>query len=187
MIPRKTRNGIILLAALAATSFWLGRGTKERLPEPISGLDTQLDYALRNFEARFFDAQGQPAVRMRAPTLTNNASSGIGLVENPSFEIVHEGNLWNIISDSATVTADRERIILSGGVNMRRRDPATARWLEVSTSRLILDVTPRLAHSDRAVLIMEGGDTLEAVGFSIDMSDNSFHLDEQVKGRYVIN
>ena len=187
MIPRKTRNGVILLAALTAFSFWLGRSGSDPRQEPISGLDTRLDYALHEFEARYFDAGGKQAVRLRAPTLSNDANSGIGVIENPSFEVVQDGNRWNIVAESATVTADREHIVLAGGVNMRRRDPVTAGWLEVNTSEITLDVLPRIARSDQPVVIQEGGNVLEAVGFRIDMNDNSFHLDDQVKGRYVLN
>ncbi len=52
---------------------------------------------------------------------------------------------------------------------------------------MILEVTPRIAHSDQSVVIVDENSTLEAIGFRIDMRDNSYRLDEQVKGRYVIN
>lgn len=175
-----------MLAALTALTFWLGRSGSDRRPEPISGLDTRLDYALQKFEARYYDANGRPAVKMWAPTLTNNASSGIGLIEKPRFDVVQDGQLWSIVADSATVTADREHIRLTGSVNMRRRDPGTAGSLEVNTSEMVFDVTPRLAHSEQPVVILEGSNTLEAVGFSIDMSNDRFHLDKQVRGRYDI-
>lgn len=187
MIVSKTRNGIILLAVLTATVFWLGRSSQERSAPPITGLDTKLDYALRQFEARYFDADGRQAARMWAPILTNDAVSGVAVVENPRFEVMHEGSLWNIIAESATVAADRERILLAGKVNMRRMAPDSLEWLEVNTSEMTLEVTARVAHSDQPVVIMDDNSTMEAVGFSIDMRDDSFHLDDQVKGRYDIN
>ena len=187
MIPRQTRRGIFVLAVLTAAILWLGRDGGERRQDPIAGLDTRLDYALHDFEARYYDAEGKTAVNLWAPTLTNNASSGIGVIEQPRFNVVQDGNLWSIVAKSATVTADREHILLTGEVNMRRNDPATARWLEVNTSEMTFDVTPRVAHSDRPVVILEDSNTLEAVGFRIDMKTDSYHLDAQVTGRYDIN
>jgi LPS export ABC transporter protein LptC len=176
-----------MLVALTAASFWLGRGGPERAALPVEGLDTKLDYALRQFEARHFDADGRPAIRMQAPILTNDAVTGIASIEKPSFQVIHEGSRWDIAAETATVTADRERIILAGGVSMRRADQAAAQALEVRTSKMILEVTPRIARSDQAVVIVDNNSTLEAIGFRIDMRDNSYRLDEQVKGRYVIN
>jgi LPS export ABC transporter protein LptC len=187
VIPRKTRNGIALLAVLTATSFWIGRGSPEKAALPVAGLDTKLDYALRQFEARHFDADGRQAVRMQAPMLANDAATGIARIERPSFQVIHEGSRWDISAQTATVTADRERIILAGDVSMRRRDRAAAQALEVNTSAMILEVTPRIARSDQAVVIVDSNSTLEAIGFRIDMRDNTYRLDEQVKGRYVIN
>jgi len=187
VIPRQTSRGILVLAVLTAAVFWLGRSGSDRRQDPISGLDTRLNYALHDFEARYFDADGKSAVNLWAPILTNNASSGIGIIEQPRFNVVQDGNLWSIVAESATVTADREQIILAGKVNMRRVDPVTERLLEVTTNEMILDVTPRVVHSDRPVVILEDGDKLEAVGFSIDMINESYHLDDQVKGRYGIN
>jgi LPS export ABC transporter protein LptC len=180
-------RGIAALAAVTAVSFWLNRGSDENKQDPISGLDTRLDYALQEFEAQYYDAEGRLALNLRAPVLTNNASSGIGIIEQPKFNVVQDGHLWSIVADTATVTADRERILLTGEVNMRRRDPSTAAWLEVNTSEMTLDVTPRVARSEQSVIIVDGSNTLEAVGFRIDMNDDSFHLDNQVKGLYAIN
>jgi LPS export ABC transporter protein LptC len=186
VIPRRTKRGILVLAMLTAVTFWLSRSGGERRRQPIPGLDTRLDYALHEFEARYHDEAGRPALHVRAPTLTNDASSGIGLIENPRFDVLQDGKRWSMVAESATVTADREHVLLTGAVSMRRFESATTRSLEVNASEVVFDVTPRFAHSDRPVVIRDGSDTLEAVGFSIDMGNDSFHLDSRVRGRYVI-
>ena len=55
MITRKTRRGVTVLVLLTAFSFWVSREQDDETPEPVAGLDTRLNYVLRDFELQFFD------------------------------------------------------------------------------------------------------------------------------------
>ena len=78
MIPRRIVHGILVLSTLSALSFWLSRDIRRDERATIGGLDTSLNYAMRDFEARYFDEQGRLAARVEAPLLANDASTGIG-------------------------------------------------------------------------------------------------------------
>lgn len=186
MIQRRTIRGIVVLGVLAALSFWLNRDTTEQRPTGISGLDTRLNYALRDFEARYFDEQGQLAGHITAPLLTNEAETGIGRIDQPRVRVVHEGNLWTILSDSATLTPDRQRVVLTGAVNMTGREAGTLREVEIQSSNVTVEIDPRIARSDEAVTIQQDQDFLAATGFMLDMTSNNFHLDKSVRGHYVL-
>lgn len=179
--------GIALLAALAATSFWANRGTQDTAPPPIAGLDTRLDYALQSFELRMFDQQGVPSLRLLAPAMSNDAETGISTVQTPSIEVLQPDGTWNIDARAATVAADREHILMSGDVWMRRSGAGTQPALDLRTSELELEVTPRKASSDEPVRMVEGPHVMEAVGFRVNIMDNTFQLLNRVKLTYAIN
>lgn len=187
MIRRKTGWGIFVLALLAAGSFWANRGQKEPGPPPIAGLDTRLDYALQAFELRMFDRDGAPSVRLLAPAMSSDAVTGISTVESPSIEVAHPNGDWRIVAEAATVAADREVIRMRGNVNLHRDATPAAPVLDIRTSELSLAVTPQTAHSDQAVRMVEGPHRMDAVGFRVNIRDNTFQLLNQVKVTYAIN
>jgi LPS export ABC transporter protein LptC len=186
MIPRRTVTGIAAVGVLAALSFWLNRVPETDEPSAIAGLDTRLNYALQDFEALYYDQQGQLAGKVTAPRLANDAETGIGVIDRPRFQVVHDGHHWTILSESAIVTPDREYVRFSGQVNMLGRDQAQGREVSIQTSEVTLEIDPRIVHSDQAITIVQGQNALNAHGFRLDMTSEQFHLDSQVEGRYVV-
>ena len=185
MIPRKTMHGIAVVGALAALSFWLNRESAEDRPGAIAGLDTRLNYALHDFEALYYDQAGKLAGRVTAPGLANDAETGIGVIDQPRFRVVHEGRHWTILSETATVTPDREHVRFSGEVSVLGQEIDRGREVRIKTSEVTLDIDPRRIHSNENVTIREGLNALNANGFRLDMTKEQFHLDRQVKGHYV--
>ena len=48
-------------------------------------------------------------------------------------------------------------------------------------------MTPRTAVSDRPVRMVDGTDIMEAVGFRVNIKDNTFELLNRVKLTYAVN
>lgn len=186
MIPRRTLQGIAVVGVLAAVSFWLNRDTAPEGPSVIAGLDTRLNYALQDFEGYYYDEQGRIAGKVTSPRLANDAETGIGQIEQPRFEVVHEGRRWTILSTLATVTPDRAHVVFSGPVDMFSREPGQGDEVTIRTSDVTLDIDPRMAYSDREITILEGPNSLNARGFQLDMTTDQFQLDQQVMGHYVL-
>jgi LPS export ABC transporter protein LptC len=187
VIPRKTQLGIVVLTAFVAASYWASRGQNDSRLQPTPGLDTQLDFALQDFEYQFFDLNGVPSARLSAPELSNHAASGISEVSNPVFDIMEHGVPWQIIAESATVAADKEHVILKGDVKIRRPASELGGELNISTSELTFEVSPKIASSEHAVHLIQDNDIMEAVGFSVDMINNRYQLLDRVKLTYAIN
>lgn len=187
MIRRRTSAGILVLAVLVALSYWAGRIKSDRVTGPIAGLDTRLDYALRDFELQFYDTRGQPAARLTAPMLTNEAASGVGEITRPRLDVIDRGNVWEIVAQSATIGPEREEVLLNGDVRMRRTADQAGQDLQLSTSEMLLEITRRLASSDRQVHIQDGADTLQAVGFEVNLANNQFTLLDEVQLTYAVN
>jgi LPS export ABC transporter protein LptC len=187
MITRKTRRGIITLVLLTTVSFWISRQQDNEIPEPVAGLDPKLNYVLRNFELQFFDENGQPTINLQAPLLRNNPELQMGTIERPIIKLNQPGFLWNLTSDSATVTADKEHVHLSGDVRVLRHEPLTGTLIELSTREVQVEVALQTASTDQAVNISDGYNQLDAVGLDLDMKSNTFSLKQQVKATYAVN
>lgn len=187
MITRKTRRGIVFLVILTTVSFWASRKQDTEVQQPVSGLDPKLNYVLRDFELQFFDDNGQATVKLSAPVLRNDPAMQLGTIENPVFKLVQPGTVWNLTSDSATVTADKEQVRLSGKVNILRHEPLTGKLAELNTEEVLIEVSPQTASTDKPVSIFDGHNQLNAIGLDLNMKTNTFMLKQQVKATYAIN
>jgi len=187
MITRKTRRGMTLLVLLSAISFWVSRSQEEDGPEPVAGLDPELDYVLRDFELQFFDEAGQPTMNMRAPLLRNDPKLEMGTVEQPVVRLNQAGAIWDLTSELATVTADKEHVQLIGQVQVRRSEPETGNWVELTTREVKIEVTPQTATTDQPVRIFDGFNRVDAIGLELDMKTKTYSLKQQVRATYAVN
>ena len=186
MISPNTRNGILVLTLLTLAGLWLNRSQRTDEAAGLSDIDTQLDYALFDFELRVLDAQGQPSLRMRAPRLDSDARSGVGTVSSPVIEMQQPEAEWRIVARSATISADREHVWLSGDVEVERQPRETRVVSRLTTEQLGVDVTPRRARTNAPVTLVEGDDRISAIGMRLDMARNRFELLRQVEATYAI-
>ncbi|MEJ2383877.1 MAG: LPS export ABC transporter periplasmic protein LptC [Xanthomonadales bacterium] len=184
MISRRTRRGLILLALLAVLTWLLARPVSEPAAEPLAGLDTRLNYALRDFSGRLLNDEGLTSLELSAPLLRNDSETGIGTVEEPNIRIQQDDEEWYISAESAVIAADREVINLTGAVNVRRRNDATGEQIEIRTRELVLNVTPRTASTRADVRIVQAGDWLSATGMNLDMINDRYELLDAVRGHY---
>jgi LPS export ABC transporter protein LptC len=187
MITRKSRRGIIALVLLTAVSYWAARDGDHIAPEPVSGLDPKLNYVLRDFELQFYDNDGQATINMRAPILRNDPVLQMGTIESPVIRLNQPGLVWNLTAESATVTADKEHVQLSGQVHVRKLDTRDGSWVELDTSNVQIEVTPQTASTDQPVSMFDGYNQANAIGLELDMKSNTFKLKQQVKATYAVN
>jgi LPS export ABC transporter protein LptC len=186
VITRKTSRGIILLALLATLTGILSREQGEIRETPLNQLDTRLNYALYDFDGRLLNKEGGVNLDIKAPVLRNDDQSGVGTVDSPQIQILQEGERWYITAESAIIAADREHVSLLGDVELTRLNETTGQQLDISTMNVMLNVTPRTAHTAANVTIVQDGDRLDAVGMNLDMIANSFELLENVRAHYEI-
>jgi len=187
MITRKTRRGIIAMVLLTAFSYWAGRDGDKETREPVAGIDPKLNYVLRDFELQFYDANGQPTINLQAPILRNNPKLQVGTIENPVVKLNQPGTVWNLTSDTATVTADKEHVNLFGAVHVQRLETASGNRVELDTSEVQIEVTPQTASTTQAVNMFDGLNQTSAIGLDLDMKANTFKLKQQVKATYAVN
>lgn len=187
MITRKTQRGIVALIALTAFSYWVARQQEKDIADPAAGIDPKLNYVLRDFELQFYDKDGKPTINMQAPSLRNDPELQIGTVEQPVIQLNQPNVTWNLTSDSARVTADKEHVWLSGQVYVLRSDSESGDWVKLVTREIKIDVTPQTASTELPVEIFDGYSQLNAIGLDLDMKTNTFKLKQQVKASYAVN
>ena len=187
MINRKTRRGIILLGLLALLTYILSKPARDTADDTqVSDIDTRLNYALYEFNGRMLDDEGAVHLEIEAPLLRNDASTGVGTVDQPVLHISQDDEKWYINAESAIISADRENVKLDGEVRLTRENRLTGETLQIETREVDLQVTPRTATTRAEVSIRQAGDQLSAIGMNLDMTDDSYELLEDVRARYQV-
>jgi len=186
MITRKTQRGIMVLVILTLISFWVSRGRDKESPNPVAGLDPKLNYVLHDFELQFFDDKGLPTMNLQAPLLRNNPQIQLGTIENPVIKLQQSEMRWNLWSDSATITTDKEHVQLLGPVFVQRQAAAGGRKENLTTRDVRIEVNIQTARTTNAVSIFDGINFVDAVGMYLDMKNGNIKLNHQVKARYAI-
>ena len=177
---------MIILALLAMATFLLARDPSNPGNQPPARLDTRLDYALRDFNGRLLDKEGELNLQITSPLLRKNAQSEVGTVKSPEIHIKQEDQQWHIKAESAIITADREFVSLVGDVHILRRNEINGETLEITTRDVILRVTPRTASTESLVTLVQKDDRLDALGMNLDIRNNSFELLNEVRATYDI-
>lgn len=179
-----TWRGILLLSVLALLSWQFARQPLENAVSPVGPPDLRLNYALYDFNGRLLDKRGEVKFNIASPVLRNDAETGIGTIDSPEIQIQQEDDRWYITAESAIISPDREIVTLSGDVSLSRLNEFSGQELEIKTSDVVLNVTPRTATTDSNVSIMQLGDRLDAVGMKLDMVARHYELLNEVRAHY---
>jgi len=175
------------MVLLTGISFWVAREQHDETQEPVAGLDPKLNYVLRDFELQVFDANGKATLNMKAPVLSNDPVLEIATVEDPVLVLRQQDLTWNMVADSATITADKEHVELSGSVNVQRLELLTGKRVELNTSEVTLEVGPQTASTSEPVSMYDGLNQIDAIGMYLDMMNDTIQLKQQVKAIYAVN
>lgn len=180
----KTLYGILILTLLALLSWQLSRRPLETGQDTVGPPDMRLNYALYDFNGRLLDERGNVKLNISSPVLRSDAETGIGTLDAPEIHIQQDNDRWHITAESAIISPDREIVNLSGDVNLSRLNELTDETLEITTSDVVLNVTPRTAMTEAGVSIVQLDDRVDAVGMKLDMINKSYELLDEVRAHY---
>jgi len=151
-------------------------------PAPPPSAGQRVNYALHDFTARYFDADGRLALEVRGPLLEHTAKSRTARIESPAFVIGGSERRWTGASDVAWIDRDADRLRLLGNVSARtehRRGTITVRSQEAHYSHVDAVLhTPGPAHIEQAGTELTGG-TL-----TLWIDDEHMELSEDVHAIY---
>ena len=173
-----------LLALAAAGSGWLvyrlGQGDEApRLMGP-----PRSDYSLLDFSLVALDEEGREAFSVRGPRMARHPHLGTLDISEPRLRFPDgHGGVWTTRAHAAFVTADADRVRLSGSVLLE--GPADDRGSPPRLATEQLDLFPdenRIA-SDTAVTLTGTGSILRGRGLAADLDTRRFELG-QPEGRF---
>lgn len=174
---------VVLIACLALVVAlgvrWLMPSDRSATP-PITMPDTQFDYTLSDYSARFRDADDRIELTLSGPRLEHVWAERVARLQEPEFHIEPNGADWQGSSNSGRVLRDDEMLVLEGDVTLIHRDARGD--IAVRTERLRYDRRARTITSDSPVEITQTESKLRSGGLNIELDNNLLELTDGVQG-----
>ena len=112
----------LALAVLVAGNWWLNQAWQPEPPVP-EAVEQDIDYALGDFEAQFFDAEGTLTLEVAGPRLEHDAVTRQARIPDPRFVIDPADQAWAGTADLALVERDSRQLTLQGTVRIEKPHP----------------------------------------------------------------
>lgn len=176
---------IVLLAVLAAMSFWLQKAVEPESARPDGKLRHDPDAFAEHATLRGYDSEGNLKYRLSAPSLVHYPDDDSADVKAPVLISYRPGGPSITVSaDNGKVTSRAETVFLWDHVVVLRE--ATPEQLALRASMPDLTARPDegYAFTNSPVEITQGQSWLKGVGAEINTSNSTFVLQSQVTGLY---
>jgi LPS export ABC transporter protein LptC len=174
---------VVLIACLALVVAlgirWLMPTDRSATP-PITMPDTQFDYTLSDYSARFRDAEDRVELLLSGPRLEHVWAERVARLASPEFHIEPDGADWRGSAQGGRVLRDDEMLVLEGEVTLVHRGERGD--IEVRTERLRYDRRARTISSDTPVSITQAESRLRSGGLRIELDNNLLELTDGVQG-----
>jgi len=159
---------ILLLALVAAVSYWYSRSLQSGLrgPEaPRPRIDADGD----GITLMQFDSAGRAKYKLFAERMTHYAlTDDVDLISPRLVSLRPDQPRVEAVAQLAHVENDGERIRMSGDVVLTRASPPGQAPLKVSTQVLIALPDQDRYSTDQPVLVDRGADSIRARGMDLD-------------------
>ena len=154
----------LLLGLLAITWWALQPGGEDSFRGHAAKGDV-VDYFVEQLELTTFGADGIPLRRLEAVRMDHYRGSGETRLAQPRFQLFGKKNeLWNIVSQSGTLSENQERLLLEGAVEIQRTGGPGQLPLDIHTSNLLVKPGEEYAETSEPVKIISDGNWTSAVG-----------------------
>lgn len=177
---------LILLAVLAALSFWLRQGAERDERREARVLQHEPDAVGENVVARRFDEHGRLQYRLASPHLVHFPDDDSAELRSPVL-VSYRGDAppITISGDHAKVTAKGEIVYLWDNVRAVRPADDGRPALVATMPELIAHPEEGFAFTPSPVEITQGASWIKGVGLHIDNNASTLVLQSQVRGEYI--
>lgn len=173
-----------LLALAAAGSGWLVYRLSQGDPAPSLMGPPRSDYSLLDFSLVALDEQGREAFSAEGPRLARHPHLGTLDISQPRLRFPDAaGGVWTTRADTAFVSAEADRVRLSGAVLLEGPADQDGTPPRLATEQLDLFPDENRIASDTAVTLTGTGSILRGRGLAADLDTRRFEL-EQPEGRF---
>lgn len=175
---------VVLLAALAALTFWLDRAVK--LGTATASRDSSApDVIVEDFAASLLNPDGTQRYALLAHRMEHHADAETTLLERPELTHYSPGNSQvTVRSKNAYVSRDAEEVVFTGEVIVTRAPDARSGPLTMKTSQLSVYPTQDIARSSKEVVLTSDNGTLRGVGLEFNSATRQMRLGSRVHGEF---
>lgn len=178
---------VLLLGAMAVLTYWLDAQVRPPQPKFDGSGRHDTDLYIENFKAISLDAQGRVRQALIAKAARHYPDDDTTDLDSPRMTFSDPGKpTFNINSDSAKVTGDRENIYFVGKVKgVRDASSPTAKDGPSTIATEYLHVTPKdeRVETDKAVTISDPRGIISGTGLQYDNKSKTIKLRSGVSGQ----
>ncbi|MEQ1813802.1 MAG: LPS export ABC transporter periplasmic protein LptC [Candidatus Nitrotoga sp.] len=183
----RLRAWLILLPALLllAVVYWVSI-TVEPPPQKINGKQRHdPDFFVENFSATTLTEQGIPRFTVSAAKMLHYPDDDSTHLENIQLVSVQPDRpTLRIFALNGTLSDKSEEVFLRDHVQIIREDPKKQNDMKLTTTFLHVIPDLNIAKTDQAVTLVDGNNTVHAVGMTLDHNARTINLLNQVRSEH---
>jgi lipopolysaccharide export system protein LptC len=176
---------LVLLALLAALTFWLDRVIRPPDTPGSSTVKHDPDYIVDGLSAVRMDEQGRVKHTLRAQRMTHFPDDDVTVLVQPRFVTYGEGRApVTVTSRDAHMSGNGENVYFENDVRVVRAPVANQSELTLETSYLHVIPDDNIARTDRPVTIRNATAVVNASGLELNSETRVLKLQGRVKAIY---
>jgi lipopolysaccharide export system protein LptC len=176
---------LVLLAALAALTFWLDSFVRPPPDGPDSASRHDPDYIVEGLSAVRMDANGGVKYSLFAERMVHYPDDDTTHLRQPRF-VSHASAEApvTVTAREGLVSSEGENIYFHDDVLVRRAPYANRSELRMTTTYLHVVPDSNIVKTDRPVTIIDANTTVHAVGLELNSETQVLRLLSRVRGIY---
>jgi len=171
----------LALAVLVTGNWWLNQAWQPEPPAPET-VEQDIDYALAEFEAQFFDAEGTLTLDVAGPRLEHDAVTREARIPDPRFVIDPAEQAWAGTAELAIVQRDSRRLTLQGSVRIEK--PHSRGTIRIASDEIQYDRGAATLHSPGPAVMRQDGTELTGGTLTAWIDEERMELDQDVHAIY---
>jgi lipopolysaccharide export system protein LptC len=177
---------LLLLAALAALTYWLDRAVQPPAPDLTATLRHDPDFIAEGFSAVQLGPDGRSRYVITGRRLIHYPDDDTAHVEEPRVLITEpEKPPVHVSARRGTITADGEHVHLMDEVRIERGGGVEEGGAVLTTSYLHILPGQELARTDQPVTLEDANTVIHGVGLEFDRKTQTVTI-QRIKGRYAL-
>lgn len=172
---------VLALAVLATGNWWLNQAWRPDPPPPET-VEQDIDYALGDFEAQFFDAEGSLTLNIAGPRLEHDAVTRQARIPDPRFVIDPTDQAWSGTADLALVERESRQLTLQGTVRIEKPHPRGT--IRIETDEIQYDRGAATLYSPVQAVMRQDGTELTGGTLSAWIDEERMELEQDVHAIY---
>lgn len=175
----------LLLAALAALTFWLDRIVQPAPRAAVATVRHDPDYIVDNLSAVRTDHTGNAVYTLAASRMVHYPDDDTTFLTRPRF-VSHKSARASvtITAREATVSSNGDNVYFTHDVKVTRAASAEQSELTMRTTWLHVIPDDNIARTDRPVTISDASGVVNAVGLELNSETRVLKLLSRVRGTY---